>query len=379
MRRRHVIVGLVALVALVSAALAAGASGSQRAGTIKIGVTIEKTGPVPILGTAAIGIEAAAKWINAHGGLLGKQIQLVIQDNAGDPSRAVSELKQFESQGIQVVLGGAFGPDCAAEAGVVNAANMVDFCISTDDLPQPDTHMFGVGTGYTPTILQTTALIKRFAKIAAVFADKDKSGDDSARIGPADLKAIGVKPLLYRTDPTAASFKPAIQKAIAEGAKLLWFTECGPPAITGVGEAQTLGFKGKILLENCLASLGVAQALKGLAGNNKQLLVQSPQLLLSGKAANPKLNAAIALYKKAGLKPDTVVGAGWDAMWLAATAIKQAGGTDPNTLVKTLENNFHFLGVWHGGTMTAKDHRGSTGVGYLIPTYFTAQGTLERL
>ena len=66
MRRRHVIVGLVALVVLVSAALAAGASGSQRAGTIKIGVTIEKTGPVPILGTAAIGIQAAAKWINAH-------------------------------------------------------------------------------------------------------------------------------------------------------------------------------------------------------------------------------------------------------------------------------------------------------------------------
>src|SRR5207249_10620019 len=155
MRRRHVIAGLVAVLAAASAVAASAGTSSRSAGIpagpIKIGVTSEKTGPVPILGNESIGIAKAAAYINAHGGVAGHQLQLTIQDNAGDPSRAVSEVRDFVHSGIKVVLGGSFGPDCAAEAPISAQSQVVVFCGSTDDLPQPDTHMFGVGTGYTPT------------------------------------------------------------------------------------------------------------------------------------------------------------------------------------------------------------------------------------
>jgi branched-chain amino acid transport system substrate-binding protein len=387
MRKAHGVAGLVlALTAAITLAACGGKSSSGGStggggdkGPIVIGVTSEKTGPAPILGTESIGIRKAAAYINQHGGILGRQVKLVIHDNAGDPSKAVSDVRTFASQGIKVMLGGAFGPDCAAEAPATAAEQIVDFCGSTDDLPSPDTHMFGVGLGYTPTIVQTTKLIQRFApKKAAVFADKDKSGDDSARIGPADLKKLGVTPVLERTDPTAASFKPAIQQVIAKGVQAMWFTECTPAAITAVGEAESLGFKGKLVMENCLASLDVAKAVKGLAGD-KQVLVQSPELLLPGTSSDPARAKAIALYKQVVGKPDTVVGAGWDSMWIAKAAIEKAGTLDTDKLVQTLENNFSFTGVWHGGTMTAQDHRGAQPEGYVVPTYFTKQGTIARL
>src|SRR5438270_45440 len=82
-------------------------------------------------------------------------------------------------------------------------------------------------------------------------------GDDSARIGPAQLKKAGTDPLLIRTSTDDASFKSAIQSAISHGSDGLWFTECTPAAISAVGDAQNLGFSGKIFLENCLASFGV--------------------------------------------------------------------------------------------------------------------------
>lgn len=388
MRKAH---GVAGLVVALTAAMTLGACGGKSSsggssstsgaekGPITIGVTSEKTGPVPILGGESVGIAKAAQYINQHGGIMGRQIKLVIHDNAGDPSKAVSDVKTFSSQGIKVMLGGAFGPDCAAEAPATASAQIVDFCGSTDDLPQPDTHMFGVGLGYTPTIVQTTKLIQQYAPDkAAVFADKDKSGDDSARIGPADLKKLGVEPVLIRTDPTAASFKPAIQQAMSKGVQAMWFTECTPAAISAVGEAEQLGFKGKLVLENCLASLDVAKAVKGLAAH-KQVLVQSPELLLPETSSNPDRAKAIALYKQVVGKPDTVVGAGWDSMWLAKKAIEQAGTTDTDKLVQTLENNFTFTGVWHGGTMTAQDHRGAQPEGYVVPTYFTKQGTIEPL
>jgi branched-chain amino acid transport system substrate-binding protein len=388
MRKARWVAGLIlALTAALALAACGGKSSSGGGGStsggdkgpITIGVTSEKTGPVPVLGGESLGIAKAAQYINQHGGIMGRQVKLVIHDNAGDPSKAVSDVRTFASQGIKVMLGGAFGPDCAAEAPATASAQIVDFCGSTDDLPQPDTHMFGVGLGYTPTIVETTRLIQKYApKKAAVFADKDKSGDDSATIGPNDLKKLGVTPVVIRTDPTAASFKPAIQQAMSKGVQAMWFTECTPAAISAVGEAEQLGFKGKLILENCLASLDVAKAVKGLAGD-KQVLVQSPELLLPGTSSDQQRAKAITLYKQVVGKPDTVVGAGWDSMWIAKAAIEKAGSLDTNKLTQTLENNFAFTGVWHGGTMTAQDHRGATPQGYVVPTYFTKQGTIARL
>ena len=277
----------------------------QLPNVIKIGATSEKTGPVPILGNESKGYQAAAKYINAHGGNPnGHQVQVTVNDNAGNPGRAVSDVRNDAQQGYKIVLGGAFGPDCAAEAPISAKSDLLVFCGSTDTLPQPDDHMFGVGLGYSPTIAAAAQMIKQYSKKPAVFADKDKSGDDSAREAPAALKAAGLSPILIRTQPTDASFKAAIQKAISQGADGLWFTECTPAAISAVGDAKNLGFKNKIYLENCLASFGVAQALKGLAGTNKQIMVQSPDLLL-GNATRPGLQQAIDTYKSANPGPRT--------------------------------------------------------------------------
>ena len=236
-----------------------------------------------------------------------------------------------------------------------------------------------VGLAYTPTIKAAADMIKVDSKKPAVFADKDKSGDDSAREAPAALKAAGLSPILIRTQPTDSSFKAAIQKAISEGADGMWFTECTPAAISAVGDAKSLGFKGKLYLENCLASFGVAQALKGLAGNNNQIMVQSPDLLL-GNATRPGLQKAIDVYKAANPgPPDVVEAAGWDAIFMIKKLLEQTKTLDVKTNVAALENNFQFTGVWHGGTMTADDHRGATAEGYATPSAFTSKGTIVRV
>src|SRR5438045_1411479 len=131
---------------------------------------------------------------------------------------------------------------CAVEAPVSAASNMIVFCGSTDNLPQPDTHMFGIGLGYTPTIAAYAKVIARYSKKPAVFADKDKSGDDSARQAPFQLTKAGTKPILIRTSTDQTSFKAAIQSAISQGADGLWFTECTPAGISAVGDSQGLGF-----------------------------------------------------------------------------------------------------------------------------------------
>jgi branched-chain amino acid transport system substrate-binding protein len=382
--------GAIALLA-VSLGLAAcggksGGGDSTSAGgglpeKIKIGAISEITGPVPTLGAESKGYEAAEKWINSHGGIDGHEIELTVQDNAGEPAKAVSILRTYAQQGVKLVVGGAFGPDCAAEAPVAAESEMIVFCGSTDNLPEPEDHMFGVGLGYSPTIEAAAKdLISPYSKKPAVFADKDKSGDDTAEEAPKQLEAAGTEPILIRTAPTESSFKASIQKAISEGADGLWFSECTPAAISAVGDAKALGYEEKIYLENCLASFEVAEALKGLVGNEQMVTLQVPSMLLPGKAPNAEEQEAIELFKEAVPgKPNVVVGAGWDSMFIIKKLLEQTKSEDVETNLKALEDNFSFHGVWQGGTYTKEDHRGAEAEGYATPAAITEQGTFEAL
>ena len=378
MRGRRIVAVLGAAL-VVALPMVAGGSASGSPAPIMIGATYEKTGPVPSLGAEGPGALAAAKYINAHGGILGRQVKIVLEDNAGDPAQAISQLRQFASQGINVVLGGAFGVDCTAEAPIAATLKEVVFCGSTDNLPPNHSNMFGIGPDYTVTIKGTIALIKRYAKKAAVFADLSADGGDSVSIGSANMRAVGVTPVGERYPVNATTFTPEIQDAISKGAQLLWFTACSPGAITSVAEAESLGFKGKIVLENCLASSGVAQALKGLAGN-EQVLVQSPYSLLSTPAPDPAERAAIALYKSQVPGPvDTVETAGWDSMMVAAKAIQKAHSTSTPALLSALAHHLSYTGVWQSGTFTAQNHQPGILAGYAVPTYFTKAGTIALL
>src|SRR5579871_2953905 len=66
-------------------------SGAARAETIKIGVNEPLTGAFAASGTYVVnGAKIAADEINAKGGILGKQIELVIEDNKSNPTEAAA-------------------------------------------------------------------------------------------------------------------------------------------------------------------------------------------------------------------------------------------------------------------------------------------------
>ena len=357
-----------------------GAAGEGLPDTITIGVTAEKTGHVTTLGVAAEGIERAADYINANGGIDGKQVKVVVRDNAGTPAKAVSDLRTFAQEGTKIVLGGVFGPNCAAEAPVAIQSELLVFCLSTDDLPEQSDHMFGIGTGYRETIRSYAEMMARYSERTAVFADKEISGDHSARQAPENLKEFGNDPILIRTDPTASSFKPAIQKAIADGADGLWFSQCTPAAISAVGEAKSLRFRGRIALSNCFASVGVAQALKELVGTDRQVIIQVPSMFMPDQAQDEAERTAIEQMRE-GIPgpPDVVKAAGWDSLFLVKQLLEQTKTLDVAANIEALEDGFSFLGAWHGTTYSADDHRGAAGGRYLIPAYFTDEGSFAPL
>jgi branched-chain amino acid transport system substrate-binding protein len=98
--------GFVSAIALATALFGSAA----QAQTIKIGVNEPLTGAFAASGTYVVnGAKIAADEINAKGGILGKKIELVIEDNKSNPTEAAAVAEKLITSDKVPVLMGAWG------------------------------------------------------------------------------------------------------------------------------------------------------------------------------------------------------------------------------------------------------------------------------
>ncbi|NLW59117.1 MAG: ABC transporter substrate-binding protein [Firmicutes bacterium] len=111
MKKKLIALGvLVVVVAVAVIFLATGRGGSD---TIKIGVIMSTSGPVSHFGTQCRdAIQLAVDEINARGGVLGKQVQLIVEDDEKNPEKTMNALVKLATKDkVRVVLG-ALTSDC---------------------------------------------------------------------------------------------------------------------------------------------------------------------------------------------------------------------------------------------------------------------------
>src|SRR3954452_15192982 len=104
MRKRGlVLVGLLA----VALAVATASQARPAADTIKIGSITILTGPSAQIGLeTARGAQAMVDYLNAHGGVLGKKLELVSTDDANNPQLGVQAATQLVQQDHVVAIAG---------------------------------------------------------------------------------------------------------------------------------------------------------------------------------------------------------------------------------------------------------------------------------
>lgn len=93
---------------LLSACGGDGAGGGGGEGPIKVGVITDVTGALGYAGKANANIAAmVVNDINAAGGLLGRQLELIVVDSASDPKVGVTKARELvERHNVDIVLGG---------------------------------------------------------------------------------------------------------------------------------------------------------------------------------------------------------------------------------------------------------------------------------
>jgi branched-chain amino acid transport system substrate-binding protein len=110
---------------IVGVVLGAALTVPAGAQTIKIGFHVPLTGFAAADGKSALnGAELAIEQINAAGGVNGRKLELVVQDDQAKPEQAVPLANKYIGDGLKIVVSGSYSGPTRAAAGVFQQARI---------------------------------------------------------------------------------------------------------------------------------------------------------------------------------------------------------------------------------------------------------------
>ncbi|SCY74260.1 branched-chain amino acid ABC transporter substrate-binding protein [Desulfoluna spongiiphila] len=191
------------------------------ADTIKLGVAGAHSGDLASYGLPTVN---AARFvvadINAAGGVLGKQVEMITEDDVCKPEVATSTATKLVTSGVDIVLGHICSGATKAALGIYNGAGLV--CISPS-ATAPDLTVSGDYPNFFRTIahdkvqaeLQVKFVIETLgAKKIAILHDKGDYGKGAAILAREFVKASPKAEVVLFEGVTSGSvsFGPIVQK-----------------------------------------------------------------------------------------------------------------------------------------------------------------------
>jgi branched-chain amino acid transport system substrate-binding protein len=318
MKLPMLIPGTVAALIIFSAAIASA--------QIRIGVAEALTGNAAQYGMPIRrGLELAAMEINTGGGINGKKLELVIEDEQGRKEEAINVFKKliFQSK-VLMLFGPTLSNSAQASDPVAQAAKVVVFGTSNtaDGITSIGNYVFRnsvTEADILPVTLKVAMQKTGLKKVAVLYGNDDiftKSGYDNF------AKALKMLQLPVTTTETFAKgdvdFKPQLTKIKASHCDAVVLSaliaEGGPIMV----QARQLGLMVPFIGGNGMNSPRVFELAKD---NSDNLWVGSPWAVENPAQENKRF---IAAYQKAhnGL-PDQFAAQAYDALYIAAQALKK--------------------------------------------------------
>jgi ABC-type branched-subunit amino acid transport system substrate-binding protein len=334
---------------------------------IKIGVSIAQSPPGSVVQGTQVkdGLEIVKDMVNAKGGVLGRKIELVYEDNQGIPEkgRAASE-KLITSDHVVAITGGHQSSVCLAEIEVAHRYHVPYIntnCWSDDIRLKGYPEVFNPGnynSRVSMAMAETIAAMK--LKNVVAFAENTDYGIGQAKLLDKFIKekSPGTKYHYETLDRASKDFTPAVLALRANPPDMVINIMLPPAAY---------------ILMNQLYEQGVAPSAKtwlydgaGLADYPDfwQNVKDAGKDLICFALYHPKMNVpplgkqvAEEYQKRTKNEPNRLIFQAADSLLLIVDAIKQSKSTEPQAIEKALRT-MKFTGT--RGTFSFTEKKGNT-------------------
>lgn len=374
-RKRNVSLFLVVALALSAAVFAAGcskkgsASGSEKE-PIKIGAVVSLTGTYSGLGTPEKNvIDMEVERVNAAGGINGRKVEVVFEDDATDPGKAqAAAAKLIEQEGVVAIIGAtgtgqtmALRPD--AERAGVPIVSMAGGSVITDQFSSLVFQTPWANRTVVPFTLKY--MQSQGAKKVAFISDSGGYGKDGLEVSKKNLAAYGFTTVAdEKFNPGDSDMTTQLTKIKAAKPDFVWLWAAGKEAATVAqnwkqlgAPAPLVGAPGNGRVEFIQGAGDAAEGFTFAAGK-----ILAPDTYGTDSEAYKVATDFVTRYKKLyGKDPDIFAGHAYDAFNIVVEAAKRVqGDVTPQALRDQIEQTSGLTGI--GGTFnySAKDHNGLT-------------------
>ena len=318
---------------------------AQAGNVIKIGMPAALTGPLGSVGQQTKrGAEAYVKMQNAKGGILGRQIELIVEDTGGNPANCVRKAQEMvERHGVRLFTGLTLSSEALAvvpklaEWGAIFVSGINGDGRLTGESFVPN--FFRANISGPMGARAVSLYLRDSKKINSVYAlGLDYAwGHNSVQVFEDEMKKAKKTFIGKVFAPTGTKdYSTYITKIRQSGADAVYLVLAGDDNNAFLAQAQQYQLPAKVemLTEQIelVALKAVGDASVGLVGSSRYAFTLD----------NPQNKAFVEYWKKehGGALPDTFEGETWQAMQVIQLGIEKAQGTDLEPLrnaLKTIE------------------------------------------
>jgi len=332
---KHLKTALAAAVALT----AVGVGSAQAADTIKIGTAGPMTGQYATFGEQMKnGAEMAVIDINASGGVLGKQIELVIEDDACDPKQAVAVANKAASDGVVFMAGHFCSGSSIPASQVYEEENILQISPASTNpklTEEGGDNVFRTcGRDDQQGIVAGNYLADNFkGKKIAILHDKTAYGKGLADETKKQLNSLGITETLYEAYTAGEKdYSALISKLKAEGVDVVYVGGYHTEAGLMIRQAHEQGYKPQLVSGDAL----VTDEYWKITGDTGEgtLMTFSPD-----PRKNPVAAPVVERFRAKGIEPEGYNLYTYGAIQAWAQAVEKAGTTDTADVAKALRAN----------------------------------------
>ncbi|MBX7172027.1 MAG: ABC transporter substrate-binding protein [Pyrinomonadaceae bacterium] len=316
--------------------------------TIKIGLFADLTGQTSAFGQSSKnGAQLAVDEINATGGVVGKKLEIVIEDDQGRPEQAKTVVSKLINQDkVQVILGEAASTNSLAAAPVAQEAKipMVTHASTNEQVTQVGNYIFRICfiDSFQGSVMAKFAANNLKAKTAAIIGDVNSTYSKGlTEVFEKEFTNLGGKIVSKQSytqnDP---DFKGQLTTVRALNPDVIYIP----------------GYYGQVgIIAKQARELGMTMPLLGgdgwdapeiwkLGGEGLKNTFISNHYAADNPA--PEVQNFVKSYKeKYGVQPDSMAVLAYDAVKLLADAVKRAGGANSEKLRDAIAQTKDFAAV----------------------------------
>jgi branched-chain amino acid transport system substrate-binding protein len=325
-------------------------------GPLIIGASLSKSGDFSADGEAfEKGYRLWAKDVNAHGGLLGRKVELTIVDDASSPNQVVSNYQTlFGAKHVDLAFG-PFSSLLTAPAASVAARYGMAFVEGAGGAPsvfdtpsnQADHNVFDVSLPVADEMIPFVKWIASLPpnqqpKTAAYPMAQDPFADPPVQLAQTELQQLGVQTVYSKVFPEeVSSYKPTADQVAATNAQLVVLGSTDVPTVAAFMQAfEQQHYKPKLFIAAAGPDQGGAFTSVVGTGNAAGMMVPDGWYPGYANAQSKKMvREYVAQYGGTASSVNADVAEAYSVGQVIAQAVTATGGTDNAKIIKYLHGD----------------------------------------